>query len=320
MYISLYNHNIFVMATLLGFNILYKHSNWCAYFFSNHCKIYFFCLSLDDDGESVAQEDWSDDDEQKLEESTEIFNVYRQQLNSRPVKHRVESITDNGAEEEKGHAESSVSLPREMDLQYHCRESHYDFSNERNNNMTTPRYVRLTQSQNCYNPEYALKERLHDFALLSSANTPHALLSYNCSSEEQAGNFTETFQELACPESLAESHSSHTTKNDQPVRCEEEQHECKVTSRLKEDDLETKTLGSHHTNHQPFIPSPHQLNSASQESCQSSSLAQRIANVQSSSSDSSPLSTPQHRRHCGQRPSKLSHTDLKDVRWVYRGQ
>ncbi|XP_036444979.1 microtubule organization protein AKNA [Colossoma macropomum] len=288
--------------------------------------------SNNDGDDSVALEDWSDDEDgQKLdEESPESLKIHRPQSDSSPVRERVKSMTNDETEEVKGHREPSFSVRGEMDLQYNCIESHGYNSNVRSNNITTSRSGRSTSgllagSQNCCDEEFILNERLHvSSSPLSSTNTPYApVLPFvpQLSSEEQACNSgieaAETSPELAHAESIAESHSTRfscSPRTFQPVRFEEVKPQLGRSSRKKEDELERKVVGPFLTHHQPPIPSPRKISSALKESQQSSSPAQHTAKVQSSSSDSSPLSTPHHRRHRGHRPSKPSHTELKDVR------
>ncbi|KAL7854107.1 hypothetical protein AOLI_G00209510 [Acnodon oligacanthus] len=287
--------------------------------------------SNNDGDDSIALEDWSEDEDgQKLdEESLESLKI---QEDSRPV--RVKSMTNDETEEVTIHREPLFSLREEMDLKFNCMESHDDDSNARNDNITTSRSGRTTSgtpagSQNCCEEKFMLNERLHvSSSPLSSRNTPHSpVLPFlpQLSSEEQACNSgteaAQTFPELAYTES--ESHGTRfscSPRSFQPVGCEEEKLEYGVIPQfgrsrtIKENELERKVVRPYLTHHQPPIPSPPKISSALQGSQQSSSPAQHTAKAQSSSSDSSPLSTPHHRRHRGHRPSKPSHTDLKDVR------
>ncbi|XP_017570103.1 microtubule organization protein AKNA isoform X2 [Pygocentrus nattereri] len=287
--------------------------------------------SNNDGDDSVALEDWSEDEDgQKLdEESLERLKI---QEDSRPV--GVKSMTIDDTEEVKVHREPLFCLREEMDPQFNCMESHDDNSNARKNNFTTSRSCRTTSgtlagSQYCCDEEFILNERLHvSSSPLSSRNTPHSpVLPFlpQLSLEEQACNSgngaTETFPELAYTESKSHgTRLSCSPRSFQPVGCEEEKLEYGVipqfgrSMRIKEDELERKVVGPYLTHHQLPIPSPQKISSALQESPQSSSPVQHAAKAQSSSSDSSPLSTPYHRRHRGHRPSKPSHTDLKDVR------
>ncbi|XP_072518045.1 microtubule organization protein AKNA isoform X2 [Salminus brasiliensis] len=276
--------------------------------------------SHNDDDDSLALEDWSnDEDGQKLhEEHPESFKIHR------PVRDKVVSLADDRTEEAKGCRELSLSLQGETNPKYNLLERDDNSSNEINDNMTTSKNHRTTSEipaclQNCRNEDFLFSELPSVLSPLSSINTPHApVLPYlpQLSPEEQACNFgpeaTKTFPELTCTKSCA-------TSTYQP-RFEEEQYKeskCKVTpqlgssNRLKESELETKT---HQTHHQTPIPVPRKVSCAPQESHQSFKSVQQTAKSQSSSSDSSPLNTPNHRRHRGHRSPRPSRTELKDVR------
>ncbi|KAI4902648.1 hypothetical protein NFI96_028708 [Prochilodus magdalenae] len=277
--------------------------------------------------DSVALEDWSDgEDRQKFtEESPEGLKIHRPQLDLEAVKDRMMSITKDGTEEVKGYRGPSFSFRGETEPHYNCMESHDDNSNG-NDDMASSRHDRttsetLTCSQNCCDEKLALHERPYvSTSPLSSTNTPHAPVLPDLPQlfpEEQAHDLEiETLPELAYGESTAHSSQlSFSPRTYQPFRFEEEKPECSVkphlgrSSRIKDDELERKIVGPHLTQNQSPILSPRKINSQ-----QSSSPAQHTAKVLSSSSDSSPLSTPHHRRHRVHRPSKPSHIDLKDVR------
>lgn len=266
-----------------------------------------FFFFLDDVEYSVSLEDWSDDDEEKLDdEDQKSINVRRPIPHLRPDRGLVSGITNDEIEEITTRRDESYPLQRNIDPQDNWMDSrdvtsHEGMDNNDNKKSDIATLEMRAPSQN------SCDERSHVSSSPSFMSAPRSHIRPPLPEptlQEEAANCrieAETFAELGG----SNSSRLHSPRTYRAVRLLQKEEPASVLSIFESEngssELEQKSAGPCQSRH---VSSRRNINSTPQEDHPSSSSAQPAAKA----------STYGRRRH--HRPSKTSHTDLNDVRWV----
>ncbi|KAK3555451.1 hypothetical protein QTP86_016105 [Hemibagrus guttatus] len=258
---------------------------------------------------SVSLEDWSDDDiddEEKLdEEDQESFIIHRPIPHSSPDRDLISEIPNDETEEIKMHGDESHPFEMNIVPQDNWMESYDVTSHEGINNNVATLETRTLSQNSC-------DERSHVSSSPSFKSAPQTHIHPHVPEltlQDEASNCgieDETFEELAGCYGSRLRHSRRTYQPVSVVQEEEEQPASALRSFESENgspEFEQKAAGSWQSHHQPPVSTLREINSTPQVnySCFSSSAKPTAKD-----------STSGHRRH--HRPSKTSHTDLRDVR------
>ncbi|KAK3524118.1 hypothetical protein QTP70_017975, partial [Hemibagrus guttatus] len=276
----------------------------------NSCALIMIRAIRENDVEySVSLEDWSDDDiddEEKLdEEDQESFIIHRPIPHSSPDRDLISEIPNDETEEIKMHGDESHPFEMNIVPQDNWMESYDVTSHEGINNNVATLETRTLSQNSC-------DERSHVSSSPSFKSAPQTHIHPHVPEltlQDEASNCgieDETFEELAGCYGSRLRHSRRTYQPVSVVQEEEEQPASALRSFESENgspEFEQKAAGSWQSHHQPPVSTLREINSTPQVnySCFSSSAKPTAKD-----------STSGHRRH--HRPSKTSHTDLRDVR------
>lgn len=267
---------------------------------------FLFFFFLDDVEYSVSLEDWSIDDEKKLdEEDQESFNIHRPVPHSSPDRDFISEIPNDEIEEIKTQGDESHPLEMNIVLHGNWMESYDVTSHEGLNKINKSDIVTLETRAPSQN---SCDERSHVSSSPSFKSAPQTHIHPNVPEltlQDEAIE-DETFEELAGSYSSRLRHSPRTYQPLSVAQEEEEQPASALRSFESENgspEFVQKSARSRQSRHQPPVSTFREINSSPQVN---------YTSFNSSAKPTAKDSTSEHRRH--HRPSKTSYTDLRDVR------